>query len=458
MCPAILKTSCTHPLETGAAKLWILLVGVNQYHDETLPNLRYSAVDCQGLGTALAEATQAFPQKEVYVYHDFAPQQPTLKTVCDRLQQIVSAAAPEDTLLLYFSGHGVLNTGDQNTSNQNTSNQNTSNQTAGDQPVVLCLADTENDRLLETGLPLADLLRQLESCAAHQQLIWLDACHSGGMTLRGSRDQTAPTLPNPTSQLVDLLRQRAARSKGFYALLSCDQSQRSWEFPELGHGVFTYYLMRGLRGEAADGQGVIEADGLYKYVYHQTLRYIDQTNQQIRLVNQQKSSRGDTQFQAEYPLQTPKRIVEGVGELVIGVQNASMPEAGAAVRSPHPRQALIIEGFPNHQLTLELSKTLRADGAFDIDYFPRPGQDWSELRSAIQARLTQAEATTVLLYLHGRLEETAEGESWFLVGDVRLHCSWLRQILRQAVAAQHIIILDCPGAASLSRWIEEFQL
>ncbi|HEY9645052.1 MAG TPA: caspase family protein [Chroococcidiopsis sp.] len=415
-----------------------MLVGVNHYQDETLPSLRYSAPDCQGLGVALADATQAFPKKEVYIYHDFAPQLPTLKTVRDRLQHIVAAAAPEDTLLLYFSGHGVLS--------------------AGNQQVVLCLTDTDGDRLLDTGLPLSELLHQLESCAAHQQLIWLDACHSGGLTLRGGRE-AEPMRPNPTPQLVDLLRQRAARSKGFYALLSCDQSQRSWEFPELGHGVFTYYLMQGLQGEAADGQGVIEADGLYKYVYHQTLRYIDKTNQQIRLVNQQKSSRGDTQFQSEYPLQTPKRIVEGVGELVIGIQSAAIPEtATAKARLPHPRQALIIEGFTNSPLTLELSKTLRADGAFDIDYFPRPGQDWSNLRATIQASLSQSQATTVLLYLRGRLEETAEGESWFLVGDVRLHCSWLRQMLRQAAAAQHIIILDCPGAVSLLHWMEEFQL
>jgi hypothetical protein len=86
----------------------------------------------------------------------------------------------------------------------------------------------------------------------------------------------------------------------FYALLSCDRTQQSWEFPEMGHGFFTYYLIRGLQGEAADHRGTIEADLLYRYVYHQTLQYIDKTNQQLRLINQQKRSRSEANLQPEY--------------------------------------------------------------------------------------------------------------------------------------------------------------
>ena len=307
MSPLSLSTSdSTYVLATGQAKLWILLVGVNQYQDEALPSLLYSAVDCQGLGEALAEAAREFPHKEVIIHHDFATQTPTLETVRTSLEEIISEAKAEDTVLFYFSGHGVLE--------------------PESQQAFLCLSDTRKDLLLSTALKVQDLLQMLGSCAAHQQMIWLDACHSGSITLRGSKGEIDtygsdnPLLLDPTSQLVNVLRARASKSKGFYALVSCDQGQRSWEFPELGHGLFTYYLMRGLRGEAADPQGVIEADGLYKYVYYQTLQYIEKTNQQLRLMNQQKQSRGETPLYPEYPLQTPKRIVEGVGELVLGLK------------------------------------------------------------------------------------------------------------------------------------------
>jgi WD40 repeat protein/uncharacterized caspase-like protein len=453
MSPLGVATSrSTYALETGTAKLWMLLIGVNQYQDDRLPNLRYSAFDCQGLGEALAQATQLFPRKEVISCHDFAARQPQIKNVRDSLQYIVSHAQPQDTVLFYFSGHGVLE--------------------PHTQEAVLCLADTIKDKLLSTGLRLLQLLQMLGDCPARQQLVWLDACHSGGLTLLGARGE-APALLNPTPQLVEVLRKRAAQSKGFYALLSCDQAQQSWEFPELGHGVFTYYLMRGLRGEAADSQGLVDADGLYKYVYHQTLQYIDKTNQQLRLINQQKRSRGESQFHPEYPLQTPKRIVEGIGELIIGIR----PQDD---RVRHPRQALVIDGLSVNKTSLTLSKVLRQEGDFEVEYLPRPGKGLSGVREAIGSCLSRVngsslivngtpstinhQQSTILLYLRGRIEQTTEGEAWLVLGDgVRLSRSWLRQELRHALKTQLVVILDCPNVetlheTSLQDWVEDLQL
>ncbi|NBD32002.1 MAG: hypothetical protein GVY17_03255 [Cyanobacteria bacterium] len=447
MCPVALSSLRNNPLGVGTAKLWLLLVGVNHYQDASLPSLHYSALDCQGLGEALLDATQAFPHKEVLIHHDFAAQLPQFKTIHSSLEQIAAAAQPQDTVLFYFSGHGVLD--------------------PESQQAVLCLSDTDQTALLETGLKLQKLLQFLGNCAARQQLVWLDACHSGGMTLRGAKGEPEKkSLVNPTSQLVEVLRQKAAQSHGFYALLSCDQSQHSWEFPELGHGVFTYYLMQGLRGEAADAEGLIEADALYQYVYYQTLRYIDKTNQQIRLINQQKSSRGESQLQSEYPLQTPKRIVEGIGKVILGFGlQPDFPQS--------PRQALVVEGLPTHQTTLALSKLLQGSGNFALEYWPCPGRKLSEVRAAIetafgvhhdspheqQLSASWTEKTTVLLYLRGRIEETETGEAWLLLGDkVRLSRSWLRQVLRRSSISQQIVVLDCPEANALNDWVEDLQL
>ncbi|MGL5794529.1 MAG: caspase family protein, partial [Waterburya sp.] len=418
-------------VQTTTAKLWILLVGVNQYQDEdNLSSLQYSALDCQGLGEALKEAIASFPEKEVIIHHDFVSQLPQVADVQKSLLHIFNSASSGDTILFYFSGHGILDP-----------------QT---QQVVLCLADTNTQQLSTTGLPLNTLLKQLSSCKASQQLVWLDACHSGGMTLRGTVKES---FADPSSQLVEVLRHKASESKGFYALLSCDQTQQSWEFPELGHGVFTYYLMRGLRGEAADSQGIIEADALYQYVYHQTLRYIDKTNQQIRLINQQKSSRGERRLQSEYPLQTPKRIVEGFGKVVLGRRSHCNLEA-------NPRQALVVDGgLKANRTTLALSQVLQSAGGFKLRYFPQTNEPWSKVKNAIinclnsQVQVkTNTEITTALLYLRGQIETTETGESWLVLGDgMRLSRSWLRKILKDSRAVQQIVILDCPGE-SLEEW------
>lgn len=434
----------TNTLQTGEAKLWLLLVGVNEYQDTNLPSLRYPAVDCQGLGDALSKATQGFPNKEVIIHNDFAAQPPTLEIIRASLERIVSQAQAQDSIMLYFSGHGMLE--------------------PQHQQAVLCLVDTRQDDLLATGLALQELMQILGTSSANQQLVCLDTCHSGDMRLvaKGGRARRAiNTALNPAPQVMEILRQRAAQSKGFCALLSCDQGQQSWEFPELGHGLFTYYLMQGLLGAAADSHGVIEADGLYKYVYRQTLQYIDKLNQQLRLINQQKLARGDSKLHSEYPLQTPKRIVEGVGELILGFKPVK-------AESQKLRRALVIDG-ENQKTTGDLSRVLEGAGGFKVECFSED-KAWSELRGAIQTFVrwdgeSETNATygshkvtpTSLLYLRGQVEEIEDGEAWLILGDgMRLSRSWLRQELRQ-VKTQQIIILDFPEATSVDSWVEDLQ-
>jgi uncharacterized caspase-like protein len=132
MCPRGVATSQSNQVpKTTTAKLWLLLVGVNQYADQQLPSLRYAAVDCQGLAAALTSATQQqFPEQEVIIYHDFTQNLPILETVHNSLKNITNSAKALDTILFYFSGHGILET-----------------QT---QQAFLCLADTQKDDIKNT--------------------------------------------------------------------------------------------------------------------------------------------------------------------------------------------------------------------------------------------------------------------------------------------------------------------
>ena len=393
-------------LETGQAKLWILLIGVNRYKDPDLPSLHYSAIDCQGLSEALIDATQAFPERSMQIRHDFGVPA-TLSQVRDSLTSIVRSAQSSDTVLVYFSGHSALD--------------------AHTHQPILCLTDTQASDLRHTGLSVTELLEQLNHCAATQQILCLDACHS---------------KETPIVQITRILREYAMQQSDFSALLSCDQAQQAWEFPELGHGVFTYCLMQGLRGAAADKTGAIDTERLYKYVYHQTLKYIDKHNQHVRLINQQLKQRGETVLQSEYPLQTPKRI--GTKPLIVGVKPMTIAFPS--------RQAIVIDTFQSHKLTLQLSQLLRS--GFELAYH---SDDWETIRSSIQSKLQTPEATTVLLYLRAKIGTTTEGEPCVILGTERISRSWLRLALRHCTIPHQIIILDCPGASDLSDWLEELQ-
>lgn len=429
MSPIGIASRSTSVKKTATPKLWLMLVGVNQYQDDGLPSLSYSTVDCQGLAEALIDASAQFTQTEVKIYHDFAPQPPSLENIRASLRQITTAAQSFDTILFYFSGHGIV---EPNT-----------------QQAFLCLADTQKSHLQNTALALQELLLLLGNSGAKNQLVWLDACHSGGMTLKST---TIEPLLNATPKLVEVLQQSATKSKGFYALLSCDTNQQSWEFPELGHGVFTYYLMKGLQGEAADSQGLIYVDSLYRYVYHQTLQYIDKSNQQLRLINQQKKVKGETQLFREYPLQTPKRIVEGVGELIVGKR---LTKANLGV---HRRIGIVVEGLSVRKTTLDISKFLGSAGGFALEYLPATKVSADRIKEAIARHLQQPASEVILLYLRGRIEETDAGE-WLLLGEnIRIKRSWLKQQLRLCTT-QQIVILDCPVAnTSLQDWVEDLQI
>ena len=440
-----------YTLKSGEAKLWLLLVGVNDYEDIGLPSLRYPALDCQGLEESLIKATEGFPNKEIVVHHDFASKTPQLKNIRESLKKIVFSSRPNDSIMLYFSGHGML---DPTT-----------------QEAVLCFSDTDQNNLLKTGLPMQELVEILSKSPAKQQLLCLDTCHSGDMALLGGNARDAETrLNNSTPQLMSVLRQRASQSKGFCALLSCDRGQKSWEFPELGHGVFTYYLMQGLSGEAADNSGFIDADGLYKYVYRQTVQYIDKLNYQVRLINQQKLSRGDSRLYPEYPLQTPKRIVEGVGELIVGYKpKKEKPQSKL-------RRAFVVDGLLNRDSSNKLSRLLAGAGGFEVECFSRQNKNWSDIRGEIQQFIQTTEElkaenhgiggvsniSTCLLYLRGCVKETEDGEGRLILGDgVYLSRSYFRRILRQAQKTQQIVILNLvspdSNLSTAQNWIEDLQ-
>jgi uncharacterized caspase-like protein len=73
------------------------------------------------------------------------------------------------------------------------------------------------------------------------------------------------------------------------------------ELPELGHGIFTYYLVQGLRG-AADGDrdGIVTLQELYKYVEQQVSRHSRQVG-----ANQRPVMKGEAE--GELPLAKVKR-------------------------------------------------------------------------------------------------------------------------------------------------------
>ena len=83
-----------------------------------------------------------------------------------------------------------------------------------------------------------------------------DACHSGAITPETDRGQVNATL-------LDL-------QKSLFSLTASRDREQSFESANWGggHGIFTYYVVKGLEGEAdTNGDGVVSADELAEYVH-----------------------------------------------------------------------------------------------------------------------------------------------------------------------------------------------
>jgi uncharacterized caspase-like protein len=101
----------------------------------------------------------------------------------------------------------------------------------------------DDEQLAAKGFSAKQLKEYCVKIKPQKQLIVLDACQAGGavetFAIRGVTEEKA------IAQL--------ARSAGVVVLAASGTRQYATEFSQLGHGVFTYALLKGLDGEADGG-------------------------------------------------------------------------------------------------------------------------------------------------------------------------------------------------------------
>ena len=224
-----------------AAQKWAVVIGVGGYEDQGLTPLPNAVNDAKGVHAALTGAPDGFPARNTVLMVDDAAEplhRPTRSNILAIFGQWVSLAGPEDSLLVYFAGHGL---------------------DLGGKLALMPLdgrtADVEN-----TSIPFAMFESKLASCAAKRSLVILDACHSG----------TGRNVPGMTPGMMADIEKH---SEGRITLASCKQDEVSHEY-EAGHGAFTWFLLQGLGGGAdANGDGVISALELSNYTFEETRRW-----------------------------------------------------------------------------------------------------------------------------------------------------------------------------------------
>ena len=118
--------------------------------------------------------------------------------------------------------------------------------------------DGDAKYLADTGYPLKRLYEKLNALPAQEIIVVLDSCFSGtggrSVLVAGAR----PLVMN-----VDVARDAAGKLVVFSA---SGASEITGALPEQGHGLFTYWFLKGLNGEAAGGKDGVTAQALFDYL------------------------------------------------------------------------------------------------------------------------------------------------------------------------------------------------
>lgn len=226
-------------VNSASGSRYTLLVGVQNYKNGVKP-LQYTLNDVHALFQALTGPTGGFLSDNVMLLADDAVRKPTLGEITVGLKWLQRTTEPNDTVFIYFAGHGTYD---------------------GDISYLLC-QDTVPAAVETTGLNVLIFNKLVRDIPARKKIVVLDACHSGGVNqaARGGSD----------SMSVDMYRDLHNSSQGEIRILSCQQEEQSYETAKLGNGrgVFSHFLVKALTEPVADvdRNGLLMASELETYL------------------------------------------------------------------------------------------------------------------------------------------------------------------------------------------------
>ena len=225
------------PPSNAPAQSYAVIVGIAAYPKlEPRLQLHFSERDAQSIYTALINPEAGnFKAENVQV---LTGPKATLSAIRQAIGVwLPSVAKGDDRVVIYFAGHGFIFEG----------------------RGYLAPVDFDMSNPKGTGYPMDELASTIAGkIHAKWKVLFTDACHSGAI----SPDDTV----NLNHSLGDL-------TQSLFSLTASRDNETSFETPQLegGHGVFTYYVVKGLEGEAdlSPHDGTVTADELAEYVHTQ---------------------------------------------------------------------------------------------------------------------------------------------------------------------------------------------
>lgn len=349
-----------------------LIVGVGEFDEGShLPTLRYTVNDAVEVAHFFVRETGLIPAGRCVLALSGEPTsealraklvalrsgpegfhvretEPTKASLLKALDEATGLASSEgDVILVYLSGHGFEAEG---------------------RPYVMA-RDSRSRFVTDTGLSLQTVRRELDHCRAGKKILIVDTCREAiASEHRGTE----------FARMGGSFREAFRGARGMAVLMSCESGQISLESESLQHGVFSHFLIEGVRASDADPE-----DGLV-YLRPAAARTHEHTMDWARRNRGVEQTPWFEGTASDIPIALSKVGAERMRRMSETVESTLAPLL-AGTTSPEVR-ALVAElrsrlpWLPASSVaeTLEAVSSVRADDAESVRLFKAR---WEHLRS-----------------------------------------------------------------------------
>jgi tetratricopeptide (TPR) repeat protein len=226
------------------SKRWALVIGVDKYTDPQISPLKGSDNDARLIADALVRYA-GFPQDQVILLSTDQPteRQPTRVNILRRLSNLSTAVPKDGLLLISFAGHGMER---------------------GGQAFLLPADAQVSDQisfLEETAISVNRVKERIKETGVGQVVVLLDACRNDP---GGRADAPNPLSAAYTNGFNFDVRNHEVQA--FATVYATGIGQRAYEYTEKKQGYFSWAVVEGLKGGAANDKGEVTLSQLVKYV------------------------------------------------------------------------------------------------------------------------------------------------------------------------------------------------
>jgi WD40 repeat protein len=216
-----------------------VVVGIAHYHNADIAPVEFAGQDAAAIKELLT-GTFGFPASRVLLLEDESASLASLRPMIR--QELASLVKPGRTdLFVYYSGHGAPNV---------------------DTHEAFLLPWDYNPRFApdrDSAYPLKELFEDLKRLNARTTTVVLDACFSG-------QSESGAVLKDASPAYVELSMPSGVLPSGVVITAGGSNEVATW-YRERGHGLLTYYVLRGLKGEAdPEGRGNVTVESLRHYL------------------------------------------------------------------------------------------------------------------------------------------------------------------------------------------------